>query len=524
MIFHVKRISLFQAIQSICRRNLEDHRQLEKKLYQEAGSLESDLYFMFVQSILEIENIAESYEEESEKRIALLENEILDLKKRFHLNPTNSHKPPSTERHKKIKNSREKSGKKPGAQAGHPGASHNLHPSVDTVYRYEPMKCRNCSRDIRNAPEHEVIRKQEIEIREGKMHVTEYQTVIKFCPDCGQWNRGEGPKELQKSRVVFGPNAKSISIYLMVQQLIPVARVQEILRDLFGLDISQGSLCNFVKVFGEKLKPWEAQIKTELVASALLYADETGMRCEKKSGCVHVHSTESATLLSYQPTRGLESMAAIGVLPEYKGHLVHDAYSAYWNFGGSHSLCNGHILRELKYLTEEENQKWSIGMSNFLKLTLHCLHQGQKLSSKWRNKIKNEYIALIKMGFKENGYAKEWRGRPPDGYKNDYEDGKRIKRPIYRQRKHSKSMQLLNRLRDYMNEVLAFALKLAIPFTNNQAERDFRMIKLKEKISGCFRSTNMAEHFLRVRSYLSTLRKQEMHLLENLVLIDVISF
>lgn len=520
----MKRISLFQAIQSICRRNLDDHRQLERKLYREAGSVESDLYFMFVQSILEIENIAESYEQESEERIALLENEILDLKKRFHLNPSNSHTPPSTERHKKIKNSREKTGKKPGGQAGHSGASHELHACADTLYRYEPMKCRNCGRDIKNDLEHEIIRKQEIEVREGKMHITEYQTVIKFCAECGQWNRGEQPKSLQKSRVVFGSNAKAISIYLSVQQLLPINRVQEILFDLFGLPISQGSLCNFVRQYGEKLKPWEGEVKSQLIASPKLHVDETGVRCGLKSDWVHVTSNESLTLLSHHPLRGMEAINDVGVLPLYQGHLVHDAFSAYWNYGKTHSLCNSHILRELKYLSEEEKQKWSVNMSEFLKATLHTLHQGQELSLKWKSKIKSDYTAHLKAGYLENGYAKEWRGRPPDGYKNDWENGKPFKVPIYRRRKHSKAMNLLNRLRDYINEVLAFALKPAIPFTNNQAERDFRMIRLKEKISGCFRSANMAGHFLRVRSYLSTLRKQEMHLLENLVLIDVISF
>jgi len=195
------------------------------------------------------------------------------------------------------------------------------------------------------------------------MHVTEYQTVIKFCPKCGRWNRGEEPKEIQKSRIIFGPNTKSIAIYFIVQQLLPFARVQEILFDLFGISVSQGSLCNFVRAYGERLIDWEAQIKLALLSSPLNHVDETGLRCEKRGDYVHVVSNKFLTLLSYHSKRGKEAMDEIGVLPNYKGHLVHDGFSAYWGYGNTHSLCDGHILRELKYLYEEESQRWALKMS-----------------------------------------------------------------------------------------------------------------------------------------------------------------
>ena len=197
---------------------------------------------------------------------------------------------------------------------------------------------------------------------------------------------------------------------------------------------------------------------------------------------------------------------------------------SYWSYGTTFYIFEIETLRSV-FGTTCDLQK----MSGFLKSTLHALHalhNGSINSALHKGKIKRGYIDLLKYGYKENNYSNEWRGRPPDGYKDMWDDKKNKwqKVPFFRRRAHSKSMNLLNRLRDYMNEVLAFALKPNIPFTNNHAERDFRMVKLKEKISGCFRSSDMARCFLRIRSYLSTLRKQQLHLLENLVLIDVITF
>ena len=461
------------------------------------------------------------YETEATKEIEKLKKEVERLQKLLNKNPTNSHKPPSSEPHKKIKNSRELTGNPIGAQKGHEGSSHELYDHADVIHRCDIQKCIECGSSLKGAPDHEVIRKQTVDIQDGKMHVTEYQRVIKFCPRCGRWNRADEPIGLQKSRIIFGPNVKSIAVYFIVQQLLPFCRTQEILFDLFGVAISQGSICNFVREFGSKLIDWESQTKLALLAAPLNHVDETGMRCEKRGDYVHVICNELLTLLNYHPRRGKEAIDEIGVLPEYKGHLVHDAFSVYWNYGRTHSLCNGHILRELKYLSEEENQKWALKMSELLKLTLHELHQGQKRSFLWKRRTQNAFIDILKEGFKENGYAKDWKGRRADEFKKSWANGRCIKVPIYRQRKHSKSMSLLNRLRDHRGEVLAFALKPNIPFTNNQAERDFRMVKLKGKISGCFRSSEMAKSFLRVRSYLSTLRKQQLHLLENLVLVDI---
>ena len=295
--------------------------------------------------ITDIASEVYEFEKHSLEEIANLKKEVARLQKLFNKNPTNSHKPPSTDRNIKIKNSREKTNAPIGAQLGHEGSAHELHDHADVIHRCDIQKCIECGSSLKNAPDHEVIRKQTVDIKDGKMHVTEYQRVIKFCPKCGRWNRADEPVGLQKSRIVFGPNVKSIAVYFVVQQLLPFCRTQEILFDLFGISVSQGSLCNFIREFGGKLMDWESQTKLLLLASPLNHVDETSVRCEKRSDWVHVICNELLTLLSYHPKRGMEAIDDIGVLPEYNGHLVHDGYSAYWNYGKSHSVCNGHILR-----------------------------------------------------------------------------------------------------------------------------------------------------------------------------------
>jgi transposase len=471
--------------------------------------------------LTDVASITYEYENDTNTELAKLRDEVKHLRHLLNKNPANSHKPPSSEKNKKIKNSREKTDKPIGGQIGHVGHSHELHDCPDSVHRYDIQKCIECGTRLNKTPEHEVVRKQTVDIREGKMHVTEYQTVIKFCPNCDRWNRGEEPKELQKSRVIFGSNLKAVAVYFMVQHLLPFWRTQAILWDIFGISISQGSLCRFVQDFGDHLSDWESLAKQQLIHSKLNHVDETGIRCEKRSDWAHVVSNDSITLIFHHESRGKEAIDEIGVLPEFKGHLVHDAFSAYWNYGKTHSLCNSHILRELKSLYEDDKQQWALNMSELLKASLHDVHEGKYKSTVWKQSLKKEFTSILKKGFVENGFPQEWKGRPPDGFKEEWDGRKMKKIPIFRRRKHTVAMNLLNRLRDYEREVLSFAMKPGIPFSNNQAERDFRMLKLKEKISGCFRSKEMAKMFLRVKSYLSTLGKQGQPLLENLVLIDI---
>ena len=463
------------------------------------------------------------YDTLTQERIAKLEAELKIVRAGFKKNPTNSDKSPSSEKHRKIKNSREQSGKLPGAQKGHPGATHELHESPDHIHKFEPTKCSECRSDLRNEAIHEIQRHQEVEVEEGKMVITEYQRVIKFCSQCGRWNRASLPGHIRlpQSRVTFGPNVKAIAVYLMTYQLMPVARTQEILVDLWGVQVSQGSLCNFANYVGERLLGWERDVRAELLMSPTLHVDESGIRVKKSSAWVHVYSSGHATLLYLHNKRGLEAHQEIGILPLYKGHLVHDAFAPYFTYGScTHSLCNAHILRELKYLNEEEAQGWALRMQEFLKATLHSVH-AVGANVVWEQKIKNDYRSILRAGYTENSAPQLLNGPEVKRYDYTMKNGKRVKIPVYKREANTNPIKLLNRLRDRMDEVLSFALYRVAPFTNNQAERDLRMTKIKEKVSGCFRSVTSAEHFLRIRSFISTCIKQGNFILDNLVLVQI---
>jgi len=519
----VKRISLSEAIDEICRKYFGEEALTLFENARDGKDSRSFSSFAVGWCLVDILNLVSQREQSFNSETQTLKSEVLHLRGLLNKNPTQSHHSPSTNRNVKIKNSREKTGKLPGAQEGHVGACHELHDLPDAVHRYDVPKCIECRASLREAPEAEVIRKQTIDLKDGKCHVTEYQTVIKYCPRCGRWNRGEEPKDLQKARVIFGTNVKCVAVYFLVQQLLPVWRVQGIFQDLFDISVSQGSLCHFVQEIGTQLKDWESLCRIQLLNSPRAHVDETGLRCQKKNHWAHVVSNEDLTLINLHEKRGSQALKDIGILPEYKGHLIHDGFTMYWSYGKTHSLCNAHILRELKYLTEENDKKWSYEMAKVLKTALHEIHSSHSSRSAcWKQRLKKNFLNVLKMGYKEEGFAKEWKGRPPDGYKLIInKKGEKKKVPFYLRRKQSKSLNLLDRLRDFQPEVLAFGLKKNIPFSNNQAERDFRMIRLKEKISGCFRSQEMATHFLRVKSYLSTLRKQQASLLENLMLVSV---
>lgn len=470
------------------------------------------------------DDLYDKQEEFYQSQIEKLKRRVQDLEGRLHLNPENSHKPPSSCRHKKIKNSREKTGRKPGAQPGHAGIGPIQYDTADSIQRDEPQICRSCKSPLKDVPVHEVIIYQLIDMKDGDRYIKQFERVVKYCPNCGDLNRGDLPAEFGRGRAikVFGDHVKSIAIYFLAYQMMPLARTQEIFSDLYGIAISQGTLAQIEKEFGAKLLDWEISTKSQLINSALLHADETGIRCEKRNDFTHVLSSQEVTLLSHDKNRGFAAQNRIGILPEYKGHLVHDGFKSYDQYATcTHSLCNAHILRELKYLTEEEKQAWSSTMATLLKETLHKLHQ-TGVSSINIKKLKSQYAKILKDGYKEAGYAAEWKGRPPDGYKKSYESGKLVKIPTFKRRKLNRAMNLLNRLRDSSEQILAFAMNEKIPFTNNQAERDLRMLKVKEKISGCFRTEEMAKHFLRIRSFLSTMKKQENPLLDSIFLAFVL--
>lgn len=287
-----------------------------------------------------------------------------------------------------------------------------------------------------------------------------------------------------------------MSLYFSCYQLIPLDRTAEILKDLFGLQISPGTIANFIQKAGEGLKPWEVETRKKILTSSVTHFDETGMRCEGQTDWLHVVSTREHTLFVLNASRSHEAIEAIGILPEYQGTAVHDGFKSYQSYSNCrHSLCDAHHIRELKFIHEVKKEAWAKTMKELLydahshirRLQL----QGKRPTFRWILSVESRYEQILKRGYRLHGeHIDDTRGRPMPRYS---------RKP---------GLNLLNRLRDQKSEVLLFVRDPEVPFTNNAAEQDIRMMKVKQKISGSFRAADAAESFCRIRSYLSTQIKQ----------------
>jgi transposase len=288
----------------------------------------------------------------------------------------------------------------------------------------------------------------------------------------------------------------------MHRQLIPPRRVSEIIEGLLGQRISIGSLSTWSDAAYLALAPFEKQLIQEIIDSSVAHFDETGMQCEKKLHWLHNASTPSLTFHGIHAKRGTDAMRAFGILPFFRGVAVHDHWDPYFTFEEClHSLCNAHILRELTFLFEVQAIKWAGRMKRLLVAILRHVEKakrkGQKaLYFKTRIRFLKRYEALLRAGFK-------WHGSDP-------QLPRQARGPV----KQSKGKNLLDRLTARSAEILRFMGDFRVPFTNNQGEQDIRMNKVKQKISGCFRSLRGAQVYCRIRSYFSTMQKQGRNLLD----------
>jgi transposase len=334
-------------------------------------------------------------------------------------------------------------------------------------------------------------RRQVIEIIPAKLRVTEHQAVVVRCTRCGFKTKGEFPKGVRAS-VQYGSSVKARAVYLMNYQLLPYARTREALGELFGCWPSKRTLERMVSECAGALVETELKIKRRLRRSAVIHADETGLRVSGGSHYVHVASTPRLTHYAYDAHRGRTAIEEINILPRYRGTLVHDGWWAYSYYTSCrHALCGAHLLRELIYFSEldEERKRWAAPLGELLLEMKREVEQvkeagGDRLSADRLRELRASYDVLVEEGLKANP--------PPE-----------VPDPLGKQARN-----LLLRLEGRKAEVLCFLRDFAVPFDNNQAERDLRMVKLKQKTSGCLRTKDGARYFCRLRSYLSTMRKQ----------------
>lgn len=406
------------------------------------------------------------------------------LVNRLGLDSTNSSKPPSTDPNRK-RQVREKTGRKPGGQKGHVGTTLQ---KVDTPDRVEEIKV-----DRRGLPAGRYRQvgfetRQVFDIDISRV-VTEYRAQI-LENENGRQFVAAFPKGVDKA-VQYGIGIKAHSVYMSQFQLVPYNRIQDHFSDQIQVPVSEGSIFNFNKEAYQLLDDFENRAKSKLVESDLAHADETGINIGGKRHWLHGLSDDLWTLYYPHERRGTEAMDEMGILPGFKGILCHDHWKPYYTYNCTHALCNAHHLRELTRAWEQDGQKWALEMKTFLEATNRkVIDAGGALGADESQKHRRKYRVLIKKA--------EIECPEPERPKKKGKRG-RIKK--------TKSRNLLERLRDYENDVLRFMDIVYVPFSNNLAENDIRMTKVQQKISGCFRSIEGAKIFCRVRSYLSTCRK-----------------
>jgi transposase len=424
--------------------------------------------------------------------IVVLKAKIAELEARLSKNSRTSNKPPSTDGPGKgaIKNSRTPSGRRSGGQEGHPGTTRAIHPSPDTVIELRPKTQCDCGGQIILPTDQHTVR-QVTDMQPVKVVTVEYRAHEGICEKCGKAHKANFPEGVN-SPVSYGEHLQAMVTYLTNYQLIPLKRTSELMADLFGVKISEGVIVSAEQEVYEKLADAEECAKEELIQSDVAHYDETGMRVKGKTQWLHSAGTQSCTVYAIHEKRGTEAMDEIGILPAFRGTAIHDHWKSYYRYTQcAHGECNQHHLRSLKYLHEELGAAWADDMAGLL-----C-------------RIKRHVELSQDFGADHLEQA-------------DIEAYERTYRAILASADLSKqapveARRMAKRLTEFEQETLLFMLDFDVPFTNNLAERDVRMPKAKQKISGCFRSDAGAKAFARTRGFISTVKKKGGNVFDGLV-------
>jgi len=433
------------------------------------------------------------------KQIARFEEEINALKSQLSQNSRNSSKPPSSDGYgkPKPKSQRKKSTRSSGGQPGHKGHTLKQVEHPDQTEHHEVSHCSQCGEDLstHSASEHEA--RQVFDLPEIKIQVTEHRAEIKVCPHCEGRTKGTFPNGVTQA-VQYGEGVQAMATYLSHYQLLPYQRLQELFQDLFNVSLSQGTLNRLLTRGYQHLEEFEQGVKTRLKTSTVVHFDESGLRVKARLHWLHVASTPQLTYYHIDPKRGHTAMQTMGILPEYRGHAVHDHWKSYYRYDCSHVLCNSHHLRELTFAKEQHQQSWAKKVSDCL---IEANKEVEQAKEKGHTSLQKKRVLYF-----DRRYSRLLRdGRDELPMLPTAPTNKRGRT------KQHKVKNLHDRLRNHKKEVLAFLYNFALPFGNNLAERDVRMIKVKQKVSGCFRSDQGAVVFCRIRGYISTVKKQQVN-------------
>jgi len=443
-----------------------------------------------------------------------LKAQVADLKAQLNLRSTNSHKPPSSDGYgKKPAIPREKPGKR-GGQPGHRGGTLKMVALADEVDSVQPEQCTGCGHPLHEADVVHEERRQVFDLPEPRLHVTEYRRSVCRCPGCGLRLQAPFPEGVRAPRQ-YGAGVLALCALLHNEYHLPIGKIGQLFGDLFGEEvaasINQGTILSASGRAYTRLEGSEQAICDALRASLLAHVDETGLRCEGKLHSLHNTSNSSLTYYFLHRKRGGDALgSSASLLPGYAGHLVHDCWSSYFRFQESkHALCGAHLLRELIALAEWIEQdvqrqvapggdgRWARSMIALLLEAHRQVERDQVLDRATYYRFKERYFALLRIALETHAPYLHLPGRRGRKYRG-------------------KARSLIKRLIDHHQAVWAFARYAHVPFTNNQAERDIRMVKLKQKISGGFRRVEGASMFMRIRGFCSTVRKQGLSVFKEL--------
>jgi transposase len=444
--------------------------------------------------------------QELRERLTAAEATIKQLVELLGQNSRNSNWPSSRDKsRRKPKSLRSKSERKAGGQEGHEGHTLAFNPEPDVIKKHRPTECAHCQAPLaEEMAASEVAKRQVLDLPPLRYVTTEHQVETVLCPRCGEATTGEFPAGVTNP-VQYGSQVKRLAVYLRTEQFIPYERERQLLADVFELPVSPGSLQNFVETAAVTVEPATEAIKEAVIEAEVGHADETGFYIHGQRHWLHTVSTKELTYYEPHAKRGKKATDEIGILPQFTGTLVHDAWATYFKYPLLlHALCNAHHLRDLTAIVENDQQQWAV-------LMIACLLSAKQLVAEARQagetelpadcleRIHQIYDAIVWLGLEENPLPLSHS--PP---------GKRGRR------KKTKARNLVERFDQHKAAILRFVHDFKVPFDNNLAEQDIRMMKVQQKISGCFRSWEGAQQFCRLRSYISTIRKQGLNVWEAL--------
>ena len=418
---------------------------------------------------------------------------IIDLKAQLGMNSTNSSKPPSSDGLKKppIKSLRKSSGKKQGGQKGHTGSGLKLNRAPDKKESHAPVNCAVCVNAAGCAAKRFTSETKNVIDIVVKPVITEHTTIGVICPQTNKLYKGEFPAGVT-STIQYGVELETLAVSLNTIGAVSINRTHEILSGVFGVPISTGTIASMVKNAANAVRPTVVEIKERIKREELAGFDETGTRVNGKTLWAHTASTSDLTYISVETSRGKAGMESAGVVQFFKGIGVHDCWAAYFSYFFISALCCAHLLRELIGVFEHYGQKWA---DDFINLLLDMKREKERLITKGKTsapkktweEFSKAYDKLIEAALAANPL-------PP------HQPGEKVKKP--------KSRVLAERLSNRKTEYTLFFANFNVPFDNNQAERDIRMFKVKQKVSGCFRTKDGADDYATIMSYVNTARKR----------------